>query len=230
MRPRSPRRWFATLALAALVAAGCDLDEAELIRPGDGVITAEVGQLRVLGYDVDPAADDWIDVLSPDESVVTEVGTFRETDAALLAEGETPGDRRRLFEATGPGRTLLVELNCPDGCDALDPIADVGIHVWDFIVGEDTALSADTPIARSSGITRRRVGEFIVVASEQPGLLRIRPDGDGPVPVEFLAQSAPDDGRSLNVDVFLAIAPGRATIEDAGPDRGASYEIEITDG
>lgn len=218
MRPRSPRRWLATLALAALVATGCDLDEAELIRPGDGVITAEVGQLRVLGYDVDPAADAWIDVLSPDDGVVTEVGTFRETDAALLAEGDTPGDRRRLFEATGRGRTLLVELNCAGGCDGTGP--EPPIHVWDFIVGD-----VDADAAQALDRRDRRVGEFIVIVSDEPEPWEVVTEPGEPETVVFLTALTPARDDGAHVQVFAAVREGTAELREVGVD--STVEIEV---
>lgn len=214
------------LTLATLALVACALDEAELARPGTGVITADVGQLRVLGYDVDPTVDQWIDVVTPDPEVVVETETFRETGAALLAEGDTPGDRRRLFEATGPGRTLLVELNCgPVRCDGTDDPAEVGVQVWEFAVGVGGDLSSDSPLAGTDELLERRVGEFVVIARDGGGLLEIESDDEDRPGVRHVATSSPGGSTSTQVDVFLAVAAGAVEVRDDAT--GDVYAIEV---
>lgn len=216
------RRWLVVLLLAALVAAGCDLDEAELARPDSGLITAEVGQLRVLGYDVDPEVDDWIDVVRPDPDVVVETGTFRETDSALLAEGDTPGDRRRLFEAVGVGRTLLVELDCAGDCLA----GDVDIHVWEFAVGDAAALSEATEVLTGSASATRRIGEFFVIVSDDGGPWEIPSDPTGHMVAAPVASYTPSGEGGTHVDVFIAVAEGQGEIRDSAGER--VFTIEVT--
>lgn len=219
--------------LLAIGAGACNFDEAELVRPGASVITAEVGQLRVLSYPVDPAAgDDWVDVLAPDPNVVEEADGYAEDDGARLADRDEAADRRRLFTAVGTGRTLLVEVNCR-GCRngiPTTPSSDTSIHVWDFVIDPTTSdLTAGTDVAVPDAETTQPIGGYVVVvrapaADVQP--LEIRPvDGD-PVSVRRIASHAPDAGADLYVDVFVATTTGGAEILDPGT--GTVYAVRVT--
>ncbi len=229
---RSARR---ALAILLLVSSGaCSFDEAELIRPGTAAISAEVDQLRVLSYSVDPTAgDDWIDVLGPDPTVVDEAAEYLEDDGARLAEADEPADRRRLFTAVGAGRTLLVEINCRDCRDGVPGTTppDTGIHVWDFAVDPATSdLSAGTDVASPDLVTTRAVGEYVVVvrdANDGATPLGEVPSADGEeFPLELVAFHAPDAGADVWVHVYLAARAGAGDLVDPG--RGVRYPVRVT--
>lgn len=198
----------------ASAAAGCSLDEAELLTPETAQVTAEPDQLRVLTYPDEPD-DRWLDAVPADPAVFTEGDEFREA-GSRTADDDEAAARRRLFTAVAPGRTLLVELNCPS-CDDGPPRAAadvVGIHVWDLVVGEpDQPFSPGTAIARAGTAQELTVGGFLVTvrpATEGPA----RPTlvGDEPRPLRLIASHTPDDGAELFVDVFVAVAPGAASV------------------
>ncbi len=186
------------LLVAVLILGACGLDEAELFRAGAPQISAEVGQLRVLSYDDDPA-DDWVDVVGPDPAVFEEGDSFREADSRT-AEDDQPAEERRLFTGLVPGRTLLVQLN----------EVDDAVLVWDLVVGEpDQPFSDGTIIARAGRSTSVEVGDhFAVVRSASLGPEdAVFTTGEDPT-VQLVARHQPDDGADLYVDVFVATSAG----------------------
>lgn len=211
-------------------AAGCSLDEAELLGPETVRVAAEPGQLRVLSYPDGPD-DHWIDAVPPDPEVFVEGDEFREQDSRT-ADDDDPAERRRLLTAVAPGRTLLVELNCPR-CDRDHPTAPeqvTGVHVWDLVVGDpEQTFSAGTPIARPGTSQELAVGEYLVT---------VRPGADGPArrelvgrdrraPLVLVASHTPDDGADLYVDVHVALATGDATLTYTAPGTPTSYPITV---
>lgn len=221
-------RRLVLLATCGLVLAACALDRAELEEPGATRIDAEVGDLRVLSHHDDPVDDRWVDVVTPDPAILEEGAEFREADSRTADEGQ-PAEKRRLFTAQAPGRTLLVTVDCdPCGTDGHEP--DAELLVWDFAVGDaDDTFSAGTEYARPDVETVVEVDGFVVV---------VRPGSDGPargIDVSFpdggglrqVAAHTPDDGADLFVDVYLATGAGVGilTFEDAtGP---VEYPVRI---
>lgn len=213
-----PALRFLTPAVVLLTlvgaATGCSFDEAELIGPDTVQVTAEPDQLRVLTYSDDPG-DRWVDAVPVDPAVFSEGDEFREQDSRT-AEPDEPAERRRLFTAVAPGRTLLVELNCPSCHDRAPqaPTDVIGIHVWDLVVGDpDQPFSSDTAIAHPGTPQDLTAGEYLVVvrpAAEGPAEPTLL--GDEPTPIRLVASHAPDDGAELFVDVFVAATPGATTI------------------
>lgn len=195
-------RWLAVVVAVASSAA-CGLDQAQLYRAAAPQVTAEVGQLRVLSHDDDPATEDWIDVVTPDPAVFDEGDAFREADSRTAAEDQ-PAEVRRLFTGVAAGRTLLVRLD-RSGDDVI---------VWDLVVGDpDQPFSDGTQVAVPGRPTDVAVGDHVVV---------VRPGADGPadpVPdggaepvVELVGRHTPDDGADLFVDVFVARSVGEVDV------------------
>lgn len=226
----SVRRWVPLGLIAAVLAAGaCTFDEAELVHPGSGPISAEVGQLRVLSYAVDPADDGWIDVLSPDPAVVEEAGEYREDDGARLADADEPGDRRRLFTAVGSGRTLLVEINCP-ACDGGVPATrpqDTEVHVWEFVAGPaGDRFTPSTGLATPDEPTIREVGQYVVIvreAGEPVSALTEDSSEDDAFPLRLVATTQAGD---RSVAVYLASRPGTGALIDPADD--LRYEVRVS--
>ena len=200
------RRLLAAAVLATSLVA-CDLDEAELYRAGAAQITADVGELRVLAYEDDPAVDDWVDVVSPDPTVMDEGDRFREDDSRLAAADE-PAEIRRLLTAVARGRTLLVQVDC-GACPVAD---DAGILVWDLLVGDaERDVSAETAIARPDERFDVDAGDFVTVVHEaEPTDADVIGEGGGAV--RLIARHEPSDGADLYVDVYLATTPGALTL------------------
>lgn len=198
---RQDARVFPRVVLAAvlLMAAACALDEAELFRAGAPTITADVGQLRVLSYDDDPATDRWIDVVTPDTDVFEEGDAFREADSRT-ADDDQPAERRRLFTGTGAGRTLLVQFDEVDG----------DVLVWDLAVGDpDQEFSDGTDVALADRPITVEVDDYFAVVrpvSAGPADAAFT-TGDDPI-VELVGRHQPDAGVDLFVDVYLGVAPG----------------------
>ncbi len=231
--PRHGRAVLALLLVTALTGAcsdgALDMDEAALIDPGTTQVTAETGQLRVLRYHDDPTAgDDWTTVLAPEPAVMTATGAFREAASRTAADDE-PADVRLLYEAAGPGRTLLVQLNCR-GCDDTRSVPDTdvgatGIHVWDFVVGDGGDLLLSGAAATAGQEHATALGEHVVVV-RPPG----QPDSLADLDAEVLvhvARHRPDDGADLLVDVFAAVGEGGATITYGRGGSGDEYPVLV---
>ena len=231
MLPPVPRRLLVAAAAIGVAAAlaGCSMDEAELLGPDTDRISAEPDQLRVLTYPDDPR-DGWIDVVVPDERVFREGDEFREQDSRT-ADDDEPAERRRLLTAVEPGRTLLVELNCP-GCAGAPPTGPsevTDLHVWDLVVGDgDGWFSAGTAIARAGETHDVSVGDYLVVVrpgDEAPATPEV--SGKDPVPLRLVASHAPGAGADLHVDVFVAVGAGDATIAYDTGDAPTEYRVDV---
>ncbi|WP_436795346.1 hypothetical protein [Actinospongicola halichondriae] len=203
------------LLIATLVlVAACAFDEAEIFEAGAPQIDAEVGQLRVLTYDDDPARDDWVDVVAPDPAVFEEGAAFREADSRTAADDQ-PAEERRLFTGLADGRTLLVQLDTVDG----------QIQVWDLVVGD-----ADQPF--SDGTAVARAGEdFVTDRGSHVVVVRSGDDGEADTieasGLELVASHTPDDGADLHVDVYRADVAGEFTISyEIGPDV-VTYSVTV---
>lgn len=191
------------LALAVLTVAGCaGMDTAAMVGPGASPVTADVGELRVLRHrDDPPAGDRWVDVLDADTSVFARTGSFREEGSRTAAAHEA-ADVRLLYEARGPGRTLVVRMDCQgcgsDGVPTSRP-GDTRVLVWELVAGgvRETQLG---PSALSAGqVTDVTVGDHVVVV-EPGGTREVLPDD---AVLRFVATH--DDPR---VDVYAVVAEG----------------------
>lgn len=208
------RRLLAVLLAAGALAACTEMDEAELVDPGTAQVVADPGELRVLRHRDDPTAGDrWIDVLTPDPTVVVPTDRFREADSRH-ADEDQPADVRLLYEAVDRGRTLLVRLNCRscrDGVPSTDP-DDTEVLVWDFAVG--TASDEELRLGPGAATPDRprlvAPDEHVVVVRGPGSPQRVAPfDGDV---LRLVARHGPDDGADLVVDVFTAVGPGEVTL------------------
>ncbi len=209
------------VALLVLTTAACSFDAAELVEPDATQIDADVGQLRVLRYREDPSAGDrWVDVVTPDPTVVEAGDSFREVDSRT-AEDNGPADRRRLFTGVARGRTLLIELNCI-GCDDGRPatsVSDTGLHVWDLAVDQPgTEFTDGTLLPEPGSVTSLDIGQYLVVVrggdSVGDGDGDVDPEivGDEPTVLRPVARHRPADGADLFVDVFVAVTEGEAAV------------------
>jgi hypothetical protein len=211
----STRRVLLALLVPALLAAGCgEMDEAELVEPGEPVVEAEPGQLRVLRHRDDPTAGDrWLDVLTPVPAVVVPTDRFRE-EGSRQADEDEAADLRLLYEAVARGRTLLVRLNCracDRGVPETDP-DDTEVLVWDFVV--DGAGDRDAALGGSAATPGRvhtsTVGEHVVVVRDADAV-RVIDASDGGV-LRLVARHVPEDGARVLVDVFTAVGAGETTL------------------
>lgn len=162
--------------------------------PGVAAVTADPGQLRVLRYDDDPASQEWVDVVAADPAVYVEGRSFREADSRDAPDDE-PAERRRLFDAVDPGRTLLVEIDCGactevaaldtgsngDGSNETgsDETGSDGngdddrpgpvLHVWDLRVGDaddDSPFSDGTDVVVAGDDEIVAVGDLFAVVGD----------------------------------------------------------------
>lgn len=212
--PAMRLRLLAALLAAGALAACTEMDEAELVDPGTVRVVADPGELRVLRHHDDPTVGDrWIDVLTPDPTVVVSTDRFREADSRHADEDE-PADLRLLYEAVDEGRTVLVRLNCrwcSDGVPATDP-DDTEVLVWDFVVG---AVGDEQLLLGPAAVTPDRPhvaapGEHVVVV-RGPGAADQLAPMEGDV-LRLTARHRPGDGAELLVDVFTAVGPGEVTL------------------
>ena len=211
-----PARAAGLLLVALVAVGGCTLDRAELHEAG-GVVTADLDDLRVLTYRDDPAADDWVDLVTPDPAILEEGDPFREEDSRTAADDQA-ADRRRLFTRTDAGRSVLVQFNRTTG----------ELQIWDFVdeggdqdgpLSSSGAADADAPNEIESG------GYLTVLRDAGAGEADVVVDGDEDVTIEPVAGHAPDDGVEVYVDLYLVTGEGRATLTYDDGSGTTVYEI-----
>lgn len=219
-----PRVLPGILLVLAVLAGACGDDQAQLVRPGADAVHADIGELRVLTYEDDPSDDAWQDVLTPDPAVFAEGDAFREDDSRT-ADADEAAQVRRLFTATGTGRTLLVAANC-DPCDRTT--RDAELLVWELVAGDaGPAFAPMDGLASPGEPLELDVGQLFAVVRDGTAEAiepRVVADEVNVIPV---GRHGPDEGVDLRVDVFVTTAPGVASIVyGSGPD-AAAYPLVV---